>query len=353
MMHAKCPDCPALDVAGTCPGQRVRTLCNRPDHREALRAAAEGRVLPAHADAAPETLARVAACPFRGPVLPVSMQAGGCRGAELSECRAGLGEKPGRVCLAACVACRDGSAIQPDSVAHPWPSGTRLVVARYREDLGWLDWCGLPATVYDSGDSPSGAPANAEVVARPNLGRGASESHAYLTHVVGRYDRLDDVTVFCQGHPFDHSPDFLRRLRLPYDRPTSLTVRYKADHPADAVKALDLVGSDRGFETRLGLATAGMISGAEWFDRGAWGRVFACPPPSPWWFGYGATWAVPRASILARPLAFWRSLLRLNEAAAAAGGSQCPGLHAWAFEALWRYLWSDPTEYHHREDLDP
>lgn len=48
----------------------------------------------------------VAACPDRGSVLPVSRQSESCAGAELTECRAGKGEPPGAVCLAACVTCR-------------------------------------------------------------------------------------------------------------------------------------------------------------------------------------------------------------------------------------------------------
>jgi hypothetical protein len=50
---------------------------------------------------------RVIACPDRGPVLPISMQAScGCRGREVSECRRGLGTVPGRVTLRECLACK-------------------------------------------------------------------------------------------------------------------------------------------------------------------------------------------------------------------------------------------------------
>jgi hypothetical protein len=50
---------------------------------------------------------RVNACPDRGPVLPLSLQDDcGCRGQELSECRAGKGATPGRVTLRECLACQ-------------------------------------------------------------------------------------------------------------------------------------------------------------------------------------------------------------------------------------------------------
>jgi hypothetical protein len=52
-----------------------------------------------------EALRSVMACPDRGPVLPVSLQpeCGMC--GELTECRAGKGQLPGRVTLDDCLHC--------------------------------------------------------------------------------------------------------------------------------------------------------------------------------------------------------------------------------------------------------
>ncbi|NJN36634.1 MAG: DUF3431 domain-containing protein, partial [Nitrospiraceae bacterium] len=44
----------------------------------------------------------------------------------------------------------------------------------------------------------------------PNCGR---ESHSYLTHIVENYQNLADLSVFAQGHPFDHCADFHTILR--------------------------------------------------------------------------------------------------------------------------------------------
>lgn len=49
-------------------------------------------------------LAAVAVCPYRGPVLPVSQQPE-CGCAELTACRAGKGQRPGKVTLANCMEC--------------------------------------------------------------------------------------------------------------------------------------------------------------------------------------------------------------------------------------------------------
>jgi hypothetical protein len=56
-----------------------------------------------------ELLARVRDCPDRGPVLPHTLQAEGCRCGELTACAAGRGRTPGRVTLRDCLECRAGA----------------------------------------------------------------------------------------------------------------------------------------------------------------------------------------------------------------------------------------------------
>ncbi len=59
-------------------------------------------------------------------------------------------------------------------------------------------------TVYNKGDAlPDTTPL-------PNIGR---EAHTYLHHLAERHTNLADITVFVQGHPFDHAPDLHERLR--------------------------------------------------------------------------------------------------------------------------------------------
>ena len=91
-----------------------------------------------------------------------------------------------------------------------------LVVARHEEDLRWLRRVpqGISITVYNKGESsalPEGLRErkNLGVISLPNQGR---EAHTYLTHLTERYETLAESTVFCQGHPFDHAPDFHDRL---------------------------------------------------------------------------------------------------------------------------------------------
>jgi hypothetical protein len=82
-----------------------------------------------------------------------------------------------------------------------------LVVARYEENLNWLRRVPgeFTITVYDKSTSPA-----LNATSLPNIGR---EAHTYLHHIVARYDSLPDLTVFCQGKPFDHAYDFHHTLR--------------------------------------------------------------------------------------------------------------------------------------------
>jgi len=81
-----------------------------------------------------------------------------------------------------------------------------LVIARHTEDLAWVRRVPheFSVTVYDKGPGFPGA------IVLPNVGR---EAHTHLHHLAARYDTLADITVFVQGHPFDHAPDLHKRLR--------------------------------------------------------------------------------------------------------------------------------------------
>jgi hypothetical protein len=87
-----------------------------------------------------------------------------------------------------------------------------LVVARYQESVRWIS--AVPSQynvfLYDKGYGTTG-------IKLPNIGR---ESHTYLYHIVHRYNQLADYTVFSQGDPFFHLPDFMMTLeKLLYSKP--------------------------------------------------------------------------------------------------------------------------------------
>lgn len=229
------------------------------------------------------------------------------------------------------------------------PPRKRLVVSRHGEDLTWLKDVpkDIEVKVFNKGVYIQG------IDSYKNEKR---EAGNILYHVVENYHRLADVTFFCQGNPFDHSPDFLERLALDYDRPTTLTTRYLEGFPASWITAQDKVEYHQGYEVRYGDATInqhGQGSYADpWFDSDAWDYVFACPMPRPLWFGYGNSWAVPRASIRARPFQFYKHLYEVCDSGEGGNSRTEPPVNPWSLEATMGYVWSDPKQYPHKVRWD-
>jgi len=72
----------------------------------------------------------------------------------------------------------------------------QLIIAKYKEALGWLGRLPFPALVYDKSSAPlPGA------IPLPNIGR---EGHSFLEHIVRNYRQLAEVNAFLQGAPFQH-----------------------------------------------------------------------------------------------------------------------------------------------------
>lgn len=82
-----------------------------------------------------------------------------------------------------------------------------IIIARYKEDLSWLKKINknIKVTVYNKGPGDINIP----FIKLPNIGR---ESHTYLYHIINNYNNLADITIFAQGDPFFHSPNFLELI---------------------------------------------------------------------------------------------------------------------------------------------
>ena len=88
----------------------------------------------------------------------------------------------------------------------------QVVIARYKEDVGWVDQLDCDYIIYDkSGDVIDNIPNRVCLKNQPK-GR---EAHTYLYHIVNHYNNLADCTCFLQGHPFDHCIDILDIIKNP------------------------------------------------------------------------------------------------------------------------------------------
>ena len=89
----------------------------------------------------------------------------------------------------------------------------RLVIARYNEDISWVNRASefqTDVVIYDKSvnleDPGYFNRISDRLVILPNIGR---EAHTYIRHIVENYDNLYDVEIFSQGRIEDQNiPDF-------------------------------------------------------------------------------------------------------------------------------------------------
>ena len=175
-----------------------------------------------------------------------------------------------------------------------------LVVARYRERLEWTR--NVPAAVsvhvYDKGGDLDRA-CFPGAVRLDNVGR---EAETYLRHIVMRWDDLDPVTVFCQGHPFDHASDLHAVLRgLASGRERVNQFRWLGF----------IIDTDDRRGRRLFVPWSKNEDGRELRVDLFHQALFGDEAPSAVRFYPGGQFAVTAACVRARPRAFYRRALEL------------------------------------------
>ena len=85
---------------------------------------------------------------------------------------------------------------------------TTLVVAHFNEDIEWtLGVADMAVAIYGKGEKPPDVFRQLR-----NVGR---EANTYLHHIVSTYGHDDSDTIFCQGDPFTHCPNFLAEIAEP------------------------------------------------------------------------------------------------------------------------------------------
>jgi len=171
-----------------------------------------------------------------------------------------------------------------------------LVVARHHEDLAWLKR--VPRefliTVYDKGDGSSGG---------KTLSNEGREAHTYLQHLAERYESLAEMTVFVQGHPFDHAPDLHKRLKAYAEGTDSVAgfhwLGFLADTDDPRGRRLFVPWSKNPERRELQL---------EDFHR----KLFDGEGPQAYRFFAGAQFAVTRTAAQSRPRAFYEYGAKLS-----------------------------------------
>lgn len=184
-----------------------------------------------------------------------------------------------------------------------------LVVAHYRENLNWLSFVDHPTTIY-SKDKPA-----ENSIVLPNVGR---ESHTYLCHIVNNYHKFQEWTVFTQGYPFDHSPDFLHKIHL--NPANKQFMDQNLFLPLSSTYAhLTTKNYDDPFNV--------------WRNKSlkeTWAWLYPeIPVPDAIISVFGGLFVVNRKAIYNRPIEFYRELLTMHET---------NYILPWVMENLWAYI---------------
>jgi hypothetical protein len=204
-----------------------------------------------------------------------------------------------------------------------------LVVSRDEEDLRWIKRVppSIEIRVYNKGVSdplPAGLSdrKGLSLLMLPNIGL---EAHTYLTHLVTRYDALSPVTVFCQGHPFDHAHDL-------HDRLMALASGQETPDPFLWYGFLEDTDDPSG--RRLFVPWSKNPERRELETGRLYEELFGEPSPALFHFRCGAQFAVTREAVKRRPLSFYERALGL---------SLTFPLAVHSFERIWDRFFGDPA----------
>jgi hypothetical protein len=209
------------------------------------------------------------------------------------------------------------------------PVSAELVIARHEEDLRWVRRVpeSIKVTVYNKGETPPLPPElvqreNLSIQTLPNKGR---EAHTYLTHLSKRYEAIAPVAIFCQGHPFDHAPDFHARIR---------EIAEGSVRPEPFLWYGFLEETDDPNGRRLFVPWSKNPERKELETGRLHKELFGGSTPAFFHFRGGAQFAVTRDAIHRRPREFYLRALELSV--------EIP-LAAHSFERIWDRLFGDPV----------
>jgi hypothetical protein len=109
-----------------------------------------------------------------------------------------------------------------------------LIISRYQEPLSWIAHIPeeIKVVIYNKGEEitdPSVIGRSNAIIQRPNQGR---EAETYIYHILCQYNQLSGRLIFCQGYPFEHSPNFIELLqtRHLWSEIQPLSVIWKKSH---------------------------------------------------------------------------------------------------------------------------
>lgn len=180
-----------------------------------------------------------------------------------------------------------------------------VVIAKYKENISWVEELKYPYIVYDKSKDI------------PNVGR---EAESYLRYIIANYDNLPDYVVFLQGNPFDH---LLENCSVDY---INKSISYVISSNIDFFNFRSIWYENHNTFTRT---------------REAFIKLFNHPLPEYDGFTPGAQFIVSRNSILCRSKLFYETISTVmstvnNTTVSFNNCLVCP----WTIERLWSYIFN-------------
>jgi len=202
-----------------------------------------------------------------------------------------------------------------------------IIISKYKEDLSWVD------KLKDNKSINNVFIYNKDIehqddlqINLPNIGR---EAHTYLYHIVHNYEKLNEINIFLQGNPFDHSKNLFWHINqlktnnikiYPFNKITiedkySIHRNHKI-HPNGLYISYFM---DFLFDHKLDINENILVN-------------------------YGAQFACAKKNIINRPKDFYRFLLKF------ASYEQNP-IEAYIFERLWLYIFDSNISLNNKYKL--
>ena len=193
-------------------------------------------------------------------------------------------------------------------------SSMEIVAARYNESLEWLKdapFQGIPHTVYNKGNNDDFYQTTTllSVVPLDNVGR---EVHAYLYHIVNRYDDLADLTIFLPGSA-DLPNKFGRAQHLVKTVRTNPLTTFSGSRSEGNIKdglydfSIDKYMSSHGKNKTANADDSMLVSSVRPF--GKWYETLFGPDAVSYIIPYNAMFAVTRNDIRSKPKSHYERLL--------------------------------------------
>jgi hypothetical protein len=145
------------------------------------------------------------------------------------------------------------------------------------------------------------------------------DSHTYLYHIINNFDNLAEWTTFCQGHPFDHCKDFLRKWNT--------EPKLGFDFVANRILQCDGYGKPHHLPNKIPVGKC-------------YEAIFDNPTPPNFIFGAGAQWLAHRDVIRSNHKEAYKYIMDL--------GNRPPFDvdYTYVLERLWIYILGiDPANF--------